>query len=248
VSYTHKQGPEPAITYFRSGFHNGRSPHLDEAVTDGILVDLADQFHEIKQAASSGRVVYQKRMTNGPLDRNIDLVVGPAPRGLGGPPTVDHLGWVKAVPADVWLGVEAKSMMTEHHKAQRNRRVEFNAHGLNMHAINMEAVRAGIIIINASDTYKSHTSGKVNQHGSGKGRVTSALRELINIAERTETGSPIGLDAMAACVVVVDNEDLKQAKWLGGNPAPADGQRLSYGRFIERAGSLLVSRFWPLAS
>jgi hypothetical protein len=143
----------------------------------------------------------------------------------------------------VWLGVEAKSMMTEHHKAQRNRRVEFNAHGLNMHAINMEAVRAGIIIINASDTYKSHTSGKVNQHGSGKGRVTSALRELINIAERTETGSPIGLDAMAACVVVVDNEDLKQAKWLGGNPAPADGQRLSYGRFIERAGSLLVSRF-----
>jgi hypothetical protein len=231
------------LDYFGGGFHTGRGPQLDDAVTDGILVDLLD-FPLVAEAAHDGVICYQKRLTTGPIERNVDLVVGPMPVGdrKAGIP-VNHLGWIQSTPADVWLGCEIKSMMTEHHKAQRNRRVELNAHALNLHVVNPKAVRTGLCVINAADTYHSHTSGKVNVHGDGRARVKSAIRELSAIPIRTDTTQLVGLDAMCAVVVVVDNVEFSTVKFLGGPPAPADGDRMSYEHFIERSASVLIERF-----
>lgn len=244
AEYHHEQGPQELLDYFRSGKHTGRGPQLDEALTSGVLRALL-RNERIAEAAGQKRLVARRRLTTGPLERNVDLILG-APATSSGALILPAgpTGWVEATPADVYFGLEVKSIMTEHHKAQRNRRVEFNAHALNLHAVNASAVRSGICVINAADRYASHTSPKDwNDHGDGKARVSSALRELSNVPIRTATTEVAGLDALSAVVVDVDNVQFDAAKFLSGPPAPPDGDRMSFERYIAVTSRLLVERF-----
>jgi hypothetical protein len=240
MSHDYEQGPAELIAYFKSGVHTGRGPGLDEAVSTGFIRGLLAE-EPIAQAARTGKICYTTRLTTGPLDRNVDLVVGPTSRSSHLEPP--ELGMIRAAPTEVWLALEVKSIMTEHGKAQRNRRTDLNAHALNIHAEYPTAVIAGLCVVNASDTYVSHTrGGQVNFHGDGKAKARSAFRELSNVLTRTDA-TKVGLDAVCVNVVVVTNANLASARFLGSPPAPADGDRMSYSSFTPRCASLLADRF-----
>jgi hypothetical protein len=229
-------GPPEVIAYFKTGVHTGRGTGLDKAISAGVLSAVA--AHP-RIAPHRDRIAYSLFMTLGTAVRNVDLVIGSAPP-YG---TLDLLtGFVAAAPTDVWFAGEWKSVMTEHGKAARNRRGDFEAHAGGLWSISGKAVTAGLAVINAADRYFSYTAKGVRSHGDGNMRAQRTYLEVEGVGSRADTSRP-GLDVLALPVVVVDNVNLDAAHYLEQKPQAPDGDQRSWGVFIQRTGDLLYDRF-----
>lgn len=237
-------GPESVMAYFRSGLHTGRGPGLDDALIDGFIADFSKELF-IRDLVEADRIVFSKRAKAGRTHRNIDLVVGPPPGPT--PKWADRSrGMAEAAPAEILLAAEVKSIMTEHGKAQRNRRGDMDNHANAMMAINAQAVSIGLCLVNAADQYRSHTAVKeYNDHGNGREKARRAIQELESVGIRNYPAAPYGLDVLCTPVVVVTNKEgeFGGARFLMGPPAPADGTVLSWSHLIKRSARLYGERF-----
>lgn len=237
--------PDSFIEHLRSEGYHPRSDKHSKALARSIVEHLMAYCPEIAEDAASGRLVfdYNLDIDVGHTTWNTDLAIGPPPPG--GSASAEAVGGMtRSTPASVRIAVELKSVMTEHHKAVKNRKRDFEAHHAHVHAYHPSAIAAGLLVINGAPQFLSPTRGgvEVTPHRKPEALVAHCLNEVNNI---TIAGgaSPTGLDALAALIVSHDNIDNSATHYIEGAPAPRPGSPIHWDGFIQRICDLYRVRF-----
>ena len=193
------------------------------------------------ERAADGRLVYSLNfdLSYQTSTWNVDLVLGTPPPATG-PPTAEPI--LRMKPSTVQMAVEIKSVMTEHRKAVKNRKRDIEAHHEHTHNYSAMAIAGGVMVINASPTFKSPLRPAMTQHDNPPALVGHCVNEMRNVTIR---GGPTGrgLDANTALVVSMNNLDLESTVFLDNDPAPTVGDPLHYDSFIQRLCNEYRSRF-----
>ena len=235
--------PESFIQHLRDAGYHPRSDKHSNALAAAVVQDLIECCPPIAREAGEGRLVYDLNMDLRfrTATWNVDLVLG-TPAG-----TADTKGApiVKMTPATVRIALEIKGVMTEHRKAVKNRKRDFEAHHEHVHNYNRRAIAAGILVVNSSTQFKSPLRSDVTQHGAPAAvskLVAHCITEMRNVTE-SGGGSDYGIDAKCAMVVDFDNINLETARYSSISPAPEAGDPLHYDAFLQRLCGEYSARF-----
>lgn len=232
----HVYGDEKIVEFLdREGYHPRSSKH-GEASCLAFLDDILHQSHAIRDAAEAGELVFQQDYTVGSGDSkwNTDLVVGPPEESAEVSVDPDR-GIAELEPDEVWLAIDAKSVMTEHGKARRNRQRDINSFADIMHSHYPGSVTGGILLINAAESFKSplRDEDDVTSHD----RIEQLLPETVDIfrdIERSDGEISPNVDGVACIVVEHTNmDDDEPTRLVTEPPAPQPGDVVRYQTFLE---------------
>ena len=238
------------------GYHPRSNKHSNE-LCEQILKDLLATCKPLAKHAAAGEIVYSLnfKIMAGSTDWNIDLVVG-EPAGPAHPPPEGTM-IRKERPSLIRIGVEAKSVMTEHRKASRNRQRELDAFHVHLHNYNAEAVAAGVVLVNIAPTFRSPLRNIEAECPNCKTHFTPTLEtthehpeELVefgiglfrNLPVRSASGG-VGLEALSVIVVNHSNAPGSKATIHTKAAAPQVGDPLHYDHFIQKICQTYTKRF-----
>jgi len=206
---SHRYGDERIVEWLRDNEYHPRSPAHGSASCLYLLEDLLHVSDRFREAARDGALVYQEDFTVGSgQDRwNVDLVVGPPPEDAPAPDVEDG-AVAEAEPAEVWLAVDAKSVMTEHGKTRRNRQRDLNSFADIMHQHYPGAVTGGVVLLNMADRFRSplRDEGDVTEHD-GIERLVEETVEIFRTIDRSGGDISHNIDGVATVVVEHTNMD-----------------------------------------
>jgi len=224
--------PETFLQHLREKGYHPRSNKHSDALAEAIVHDLVAECPPIAERAATGQLVYELnfRLAYDNSEWNTDLAIGISPPGT---PPPDQGPIRKSAPSTVQIAIELKSVMTEHRKAVKNRKRDFEAHHKHVHNYSDAAIAGGVMVVNASPTFRSPLRPEITQHRNVQALVTHCLREMRNVSMRTGPGGD-GLDAKAAIVVSLDNVDWPATSYLSVAPAPTVGDPMHYDAFIQK--------------
>jgi hypothetical protein len=235
--------PESFIQHLRDFGYHPRSDKHSNALAAAIVQDLLESCLPVAHEAREGRLVYDLNMDLRfrTATWNVDLVLGtPAqPLDTEGAPIV------RSTPSTVRVAVEIKGVMTEHRKAVKNRKRDFEAHHEHVHNYNRRAIAAGVMVINGAGTFKSPLRPEPTVHGVPAGvlkLVEHCMNEMRNVTE-SGGGSDYGIDAKSALVLDFDNIHMAMGRYISVPPAPQMGDPLHYDSFIQRLCEEYGQRF-----
>ena len=199
-----------------------------------------------RDRAKAGEIVYQEDYTVGSGDSkwNTDLVVGP-PAGEVQAELGSERPIIEAEPEEIWLAIDAKSVMTEHGKARRNRQRDINSFADIMHQHHPGAVAGGILLINMADRFKSplRDEGDITEHD----RIETLVEETVDIfrdIERAQGEVSPNVDGVGCVVVEHTNmDDGHETRLVTEPPAPQQGDIVQYRQFIEIVLETLEERW-----
>ncbi|MBI4219373.1 MAG: hypothetical protein HY682_04450 [Chloroflexi bacterium] len=236
--------PNPAqfIEHLKAyGYHPRSNKHSD-ALSKCIVQDFVMQCSAAAARARSGLLVYDLNFSifTGTAEWRIDLVFGAPPAGPVAVPEGSPIA--RFTPATVQIAIEHKAVMTEHHKAVKNRKRDFEAHHTNIRLYNPDTISGAILIVNAAPVFQSPLRPSRTIHRNPDDLVRHCMGEFRSIQKRhTVTGS--GLDVRAAIAVDVDNLDPKGYRYFPGRSAPRVGDPIHYDSFMQELCSLYQTRF-----
>lgn len=249
-------GPRRLIQHLEEQQYHPRSDAHSNAICLGILHDLLESCAPLAERARRGELVAWLNYTV--LVRheswNIDLAIG-EPAGAPTPPEPGSI--IKMEPPTlVQIAVEAKSVMTEHGKARRNRLRDFAAFHAHAHIYNKKVVAAGVVVINAADHYWSPTRAPedITRHRNVDTLVARTADVFRSIPLRNSADDPAGIEAL--CVIVVEHDNLRKhpnlpqdapqpqpSRLVTRSPGPSVGDPLHYSAFIRRICSAFRERW-----
>ena len=222
------------------GYHPRSSRHsnfLCEEVVKGLL----EVSPAIARLAGAGKLVYDLNFTlrAGTADWNVDLVLGTPPSGLHAPTPIPIS---RTQPARVQIAVENKAVMTEHHKAVKNRKRDFEAHHDHVHRYDDAAIAGGLLLVNSASRFKSPLRDEMTVHHEPKALVEHCVTQMRAVSRRTGRGTS-GLDA--SCMLVVDYENVPGsiAEYTLKPPAPQVGDPLHFDSFLAAIARQYEDRF-----
>jgi hypothetical protein len=197
------------------------------------MLHESDVFREV---AREGKIVYQEDHNVGEGDSkwNVDLIIGP-PREEVQTEIGDDVFLVEAEPEEVWLAIDAKSVMTEHGKARRNRQRDINSFADIMHSHYPGAVTGGILLINLADRFKSplRDEDDITEHD----RIEDLVAETVDIfrdIDRAQGKVSPNVDGVGCVVVEHTNlDDDHETRLVTEPPAPQKGDIVQYHEFLE---------------
>lgn len=233
---SHRYGDERMADWLQENEYHPRSPKHGSASCLFFLDDLLHESEPFREAAENGEVVYQEDYTVGTGDSkwNTDLVIGP-PSSDVGVGTDTERGIVEAEPDAVWLAIDAKSVMTEHGKARRNRQRDINSFADIMHSHHPGSVTGGILLINMADQFNSplRDEDDITEHD----RITDLVAETVDIfrdIDRAQGDVSPNVDGVG-CVVVdhTNMDDGSATELVTEPPAPQSGDIAYYRTFLE---------------
>ena len=232
--------PESFIQHLRDYGYHPRSDKHSNALSAAIVQDLIERCHDIANESAAGRLVYDLNMDLRfrTSTWNVDLVIGTPAE----PVVVEGVPIVGAVPATVRIAIEIKGVMTEHRKAVKNRKRDFEAHHEHVHNYNRHAIAGAVMVINGSERFKSPLRAETTRHHDPLRLVEHCITEMRNVTE-SGGGTPYGMDAKSVLVVEFDNVDNGSARYLTSAPAPRPGDPLHYDSFIQRICDEYSERF-----
>lgn len=212
-----------------------------------LLDDLLYQSEAFEEAARSGEIVYQEDYTVGEGESawNTDLVVGPPMPdedfqiGLGDRPIAE------AEPSEIWLAIDAKSVMTEHGKARRNRQRDINSFADIMHRHHPGAIAGGVLLINMADRFRSplRDEGDITKHDNIEQLVSDTV-DIFRDIDRAEGDISSNVDGVACVVVEHTNlDDDHGSRLVTEEPAPQEGDITNYREFLDIIVETLEERF-----
>lgn len=234
--------PPSFIAHIRDEGYHPRSNKHSNALADAIVADLLRASSDLAKAAASGSLVYDLNFTivAGTSDWNVDLVLGaPPPETV--PPEADSR-ILRTTPSTVQVAVEIKTVMTEHRKAIKNRKRDFEAHHEHVHRYSNRTIAAGVLVVNMADTFMSPLRPEVTHHKAPAKLVEYCIAQMRSVTERRGTVGE-GLEAKCVIVVSVDNQSLSAARYITDRPAPSVGDPLHYDAFIQSVASQYQQRF-----
>ena len=232
--------PEAFLQHLRDCGYHPRSDKHSNALAVAIVQDLVERCQAMSREARQGRLVYDLNMDLrfGTSTWNVDLVLGsPAT-------TVDSgsAGICRDTPSTVRIAIEIKGVMTEHRKAVKNRKRDFEAHHEHVHNYNRHAIAGAVMVINAARRFKSPLRGEATVHATPSRLVEHCVTEMRNVTE-SGGGSTYGMDAKSAIVVDFDNVHLDAGRYADAPPAPQPGDPLHYDSFIQKLCDEYGERF-----
>ena len=209
--------------------------------------DLLHESEAIAEAAQNGEIVYAEDYDVGDprgLGWNVDLVIGPPAADDMQLPTDD--GIAKDTPREVWLAADAKSIITEHQKARRNRQRDINSFADIMHTHHERAIACGILLLNIADRFDSPTRDHddITDHPNID-RIIEEIVDLFDSIDRSEGEISANLDGTGLIVVDHTNlvDDIGDTELVTEEPAPQPGERVHYRTFVKEMADLFERRF-----
>ncbi|MFA4945971.1 MAG: hypothetical protein WC607_00305 [Candidatus Micrarchaeia archaeon] len=227
--------------YLQTHQYHPRSDAHGNELARLIVKDLMENCKVFREAALSKRIVFELNYTigNGFDSWNMDLVVGP-PENLNKIEKTD-LNIFRGIPKEIWLAIDAKSIMTEHKKARRNRQRDLNSLQDLLHRKNSNTIVAGIVVVNMSKKFKSPLrNGEITLHPNVENTITETIEMLKQNLKQGNNEN--GLEALG--VIVVDHTNLvdDQTKLIATPPAPSSSDRIFYKNFITELCTLFSDR------
>lgn len=243
---SHTYGDERIAKWLSENDYHPRSPAHGSASCLFLVDDLLHESKVFREAAESGEIVYKEDHNVGTGDSkwNVDLVIGPPKDGIQTEVGSDR-PIVEAEPEEVWLAIDAKSVMTEHQKAQRNRQRDINSFADIMHSHYPGAVTGGILLINFADRFKSplRDEDDITEHD----RIDDLVAETVDIfrdIDRAQGKVSPNVDGVGCVVVEHTNmEDDHETQLVTEPPAPQKDDIVQYHEFLEIILDVLEDRW-----
>jgi len=243
---SHTYGDERIVEWLDENGYHPRSPKHGSASCLYFLDDLLHESDVFREAAASGEIVYQEDFTVGSGDSkwNTDLVVGP-PADEVQTEVGSERPIVEAEPEEVWLAIDAKSVMTEHGKARRNRQRDINSFADIIHSHYPGAVTGGLLLINMADRFKSplRDEGDITEHD----RIEDLVAETVDIfrdINRAQGAVSPNVDGVGCIVVEHTNlNDGEETDLETEPPAPQSGDIVQYKEFLGIILNVLEDRW-----
>ncbi len=235
--------PDFFLSHLQQFGYHPRSDKHSNCLSQCIVGDLIEHCQTIREQAARDKIVYDLNFTlvTGTATWNVDLVLGePAPGQLTRQPG-DQISRTR--PSTVQIAIEIKAVMTEHRKAVKNRKRDFEAHHDHVHRYNERTIAGGLLIINGAATFKSPLRLGITQHRQPDSLVRHCVEEMRAVAQRNQIHG-IGLDAKSVIVVDVNNQDIGSARYLSGGASPLVGDPMHYDAFIQKICALYRERFY----
>ena len=154
--------PERFAKYLIENPYHPRSNKHSNALAEFFLDDLLDRCPQFRQEVHAGRICYElnRKVIVGTSDWNVDLVVGPPP---GSGQSVQCQKMLRAQPSNFRLTLEAKSIMTEHRKAQRNRQRDLDAYHQFLHRYDQNTIVAAVTVVNIAGSFSVSAEAETHQ-------------------------------------------------------------------------------------
>ena len=234
--------PGEFLSHLRTEGYHPRSDKHSNLLASLIVRDLLSFCEPMAEKAQGGKLVYQLNQTlyTGTAEWNVDLVLGEPPPGAEF--DLEKCDIARAAPSSVQIALEIKSVMTEHRKAVKNRKRDFEAHHDHVHRYNNRTIAAGLLLLNGSKSFKSPLRNEPTEHKNPEKLLEHCIRELRAVSHRVDL-SGTGLEAKGVLVVDFDNQDLASASYVTRGSAPAVGDPLHYDAFLQRICGLYPERF-----
>ena len=209
--------------------------------------DLLYESDALREAANMGEVVYQEdyEVGEGGLSWNTDLVMGPPEEDVQ-LSLEEGRSMSRADPEEIWLAVDAKSIMTEHQKARRNRVRDINSFADIMHHHHERAITAGILLINLAERFDSPTRDPddITDHPNVE-RIVDEILDMFRAIDRS--GGEVSNNLDGAGCVVIDHTNLvdddQKTRLVTEPPAPQPGDEVHYQTFVGIIRELVEARF-----
>lgn len=233
--------------YERNVPYHPRSDTHGGAQCRYFVDDLVAESNAIREAAVNGELVFQEdfEVGEGGLSWNTDLVIGPPADTVQVPPTSGRV-MARGDPAKIYMAADAKSIMTEHQKARRNRQRDINSFADIMHHHHEQALTAGIMLVNIAETFDSplRDADDITEHVHIE-RIVGEIIEMFDSINRSEGEISANLDGAGLIVVDHSNliEDIGSTRLETEMPAPQPGDRVHYRTFVEQMVDWIETRF-----
>jgi len=226
--------PAQFVEHLREHGYHPRSNAHGKALCEFVLKDLLVSCPKIADDARRGRLVYDvnRKIIVGSSEWNIDLVLGPPPSGFTHDPATSAI--FRSPPATIRIAIEAKTIMTEHGKARRNRQRDLDSFHQFVHRYDPDAIAAGLTVVNIAKRFKSPLRPEVSIHRNIEALVQETMGLLRSLPTRSAPGEGPGLEANGAILVDHDNVNFKKTHLVTNAPAPKVGDPLHYDTFLRR--------------
>jgi hypothetical protein len=224
--------------------YHPRSNKHSNALMEFLLDDLLEICPKFKEDALARRIVYDlnQKVRVGTSDWNVDLVVGPPAKIPPDDPQARPIAM--AQPSTFLLACEAKAIMTEHRKAQRNRQRDLDALHQFMHRYDQNAIVAAVTVINISAAFRSPLRRATTKHRKPTDLVKSAIDLLRTLPLRSHPANGPGLEANAVIVLNYDNSTRPTVSRVHTVfPAPQPGDPFQWDGFVRRLCDLYIHRW-----
>jgi len=234
-------------SYPRNVPYHPRSDSHGGAQCRYFVDDLLYESDAIREAAIADKLVYQEdyQVGEGGLSWNTDLVIGPPADSVQVKLDGDRV-MAKADPAEIYLAADAKSIMTEHQKARRNRQRDINSFADIMHHHNERALTAGILMVNLAAQFDSplRDPDDITDHYHID-RIVGEIIEMFDSINRSEGDISANLDGAGVVVVNHTNliADVDKTELVTDPPAPQEGDRVHYQTFVSKMAVWFSERF-----
>lgn len=234
--------PEPFLDHLRAKGYHPRSDKHSNVLAACVVSDLVRHCPAIRRKAEEGDLVYSLNfpLLTGTAEWNVDLVLGRPAMGSDVKPEAGAIA--RAVPSTVQVAIEFKAVMTEHRKAVKNRKRDFESHHDHVHRYDDRAIAGGLLVVNASPTFKSPLRPSATVHRQPIRLVTHCVSEMRAVAVRSRPGD-VGLEAKGVVVVSLDPAEPGGATFLTTPPAPPVGDPMQYDAFIQTLCSRFIERY-----
>lgn len=237
---THVYAGSKIVRWLEDNLYHPRSNKHGRILCRYFLDDLLHISPIFRICASQGRVVFAEdiRIGQDPLSWTVDLVVGP--------PSQHRLGdinWIeRGIPNKVWLAIDAKSVMTEHRKARRNRQRDLNSLASIVKEYHPNSVVGGLMLVNNAARFKSPLRDEVTIHRNID-KLVDVTVQMFGEIPRADNAGERGIEAVG--VIVVDHTNLpgERSYLTKEYPAPKLGDISNYQTSLEIIKKALEHRF-----
>lgn len=235
--------PEAFLAHLREAGYHPRSNKHSNVLAGCIVDDLVDNCPSIAERGVAGRLVYDLNFTllTGTAEWNVDLVLGAPAIGEPEPPPAGETVR-RSRPSTVQIAIEIKAVMTEHRKAVKNRKRDFEAHHDHVHRYQRRAIAGGLLLVNGSPTFRSPLRSDTTLHRDPDDLVRHCVDQMRAVTERNDAAGT-GLDAKGVVVLSFDPAHREAGEYLTARPAPPVGDPLHYDAFIQSICRQYADRF-----
>lgn len=230
------------VKWLNNNLYHPRSDKHGQALCKYFLEDLLSESELLREAAAQGRIVYHENFMigKGALRWTIDLVLGPPSLGKT---HLKHPRITKDQPREIWLAIDAKSVMTEHGKARRNRQRDLNSLADIVKYYYPRSVVGGLVLVNMADHFKSPLRDEITYHTNIE-RLVAETIEIFNEIPRAGMEGGSGIEGVAVIVVNHTNDPKDTTTLITEPPAPQKQDRANYLNFLQIIKKSLEQRFF----
>ncbi|MGH8622379.1 MAG: hypothetical protein ACRET3_09590, partial [Burkholderiales bacterium] len=163
-------------------------------------------------------------------------------------PGASRIGSIaEGFPSEIWIAIDAKTIMTEHGKARRNRQRDLNSFQDILHRKNARTIVGGLLVVNMAERFQTPLARQaegITTHRNVDRLVTEIVSLMGGLPRATAfSGKQGGLEALGVIVVSHSNVPGESTSLVTTAPAPARDDRLSYASFLRDLCVAFSTRF-----